>query len=153
MWSILTALLVPLWAAVPGSAAGAEDPVTASPAGIDEGFEAVATVLEGKNIRHRWVRNALTPFFDDTDGRDRFLLNLVARVRGARITDGKIRRIHWRTVEVDEQFGYVEAELELCGLWHKMIPRCADARVAWREIDGAWHLLPPDEIRLDPGVR
>jgi hypothetical protein len=104
----------------------------------------------GKDIRHRYIRDALSPLFADDDGRDRFLLGWVAAVRGAGITDGRIRRLTLTPIDIDDDLGYAVYEARACGRWYGWIPRCTTRELRWREIEDRWQLVPPDTVRLDP---
>lgn len=104
----------------------------------------------GKDIRHRHIRDTLGPLFLDEDGRDRFLLGWVAAVRGAGITDGRVRRLALKPVQVDDDLGFAVFEARACGRWYGWIPRCTTRELRWREVGDRWHLVPPDTIRLDP---
>ena len=112
----------------------------------------VARVLRGVNVRQQTIRDYLTPVFLDVDGRDRFLLNLVARVRRGGIIDARIRRLDWTIAQVDPVYGFAEVSMEACGRWHLWIPRCVDVPLRWRRVEDRWYLLPPEEIRLDPDL-
>lgn len=123
------------------------------PTALDGQVRYMAKVLKGKQIRHHEIRDYLTPMFQDVDGRDRFLLNAVALARRGGILDTTIRRTAWKSNEIDEVYGYAAGDLTLCGRWYLWIPRCVDIETKWRRVDGAWFLLPPDKIRLDPDVK
>lgn len=120
---------------------------------LDARIEVLKQILTGKRLRHRAVRDALTPLFADHDGRDRFLLNLVALVDRAGIQDARLRRVSVTSREQDDTYGYARQTLRLCGRWYLWLPRCVDLEARWRRVEEGWMLLPPDEIRLDPEVR
>lgn len=122
-------------------------------ASLDARVELLRRVLDGKRLRHRVVRDALSPLFANADGRDRFLLNLVALVDRAGIQEARLRRVSVIEREQDDTYGYARQKLKLCGRWYLWLPRCVDLEVRWRRVEDAWVLLPPDEIRLDPEVR
>jgi hypothetical protein len=117
---------------------------------LDAEVRYVGDVLRHKLVRHRLVRDALGRVFADQDGRDRFLLNLVAKVKSAGILDGKIQRLQWGAIHFDPAYGYAETPLRVCGSWYVWIPRCTRMVLRWRYIDERWILLPPDQIVLDP---
>lgn len=132
------------------SSASAAPAEVVVPAPLAERVGAFEAVLAGKDIRHRYVRDAIEPLFLDIDGRDRFLLGWVAAVRQAGITDGRVRRLAITPVEVDDALGFSVFRARVCGRWHGWIPRCMTRDLRWREIAGRWHLVPPDSIQLDP---
>lgn len=147
--SVLIAVVL---AVVPAAAAHAA-PATRT-AGLRADLRAsvkhVAQVLDGKNVRHRLVHEHLDGMFLERDGRDRFMLNLISGVRGAGILDAKVRRLNWRIVELDPDYGYAEVAAKLCGRWYVWIPRCFETRLRWRHVDESWYLLPPESVELEP---
>lgn len=110
----------------------------------------VSQVLVGKNARHGTVAAYLSPLFLDADGRDRFLLNMVARIQSRGLTDTRVWRIRWHEPQIDAAYGYASVRAELCGLGKLWLPRCVDLELNWRWVEEAWYLLPPERIVLDP---
>lgn len=140
----LPALILLAAPVVAGAASPTVPPALAAEAGRFQ------DAVGGKDIRHRYIRDALSPLFADDDGRDRFLLGWVAAVRGAGITDGRIRRLTLTPVDLDGALGYAVYRARACGRWYGWIPRCTTRELRWREIAGRWQLVPPDTVRLDP---
>jgi len=146
---VLSVLAVVAWVG-PQEYVQAQSQASRETAELGEAVGALKKILVGKDARHRLLRDQLDPLFRSQDGRDRFVLNLVARVQKANITDGRVRDAAWTVSEVDTSLGYARGRMRLKGRWHGIFPRFTEIPVRWRFLDGRWYVLPPEKIELDP---